>query len=271
MDDLLNHPAVQAGLAPFMVALVVAILFQKLRLSGLSIVAGFAITVYLVSGFALDPLTSSRKLVWLAIASGLVAIPLNMATGRLWRAILTMLAVAATLWMSVRILEQHPVAEALQWGIGSALFVGWLVFWMDDLKNSTVRSASAGMALGFGTGVASLVGASALLGQYGLSLGAAAGACLLIMFITNRQLTNGRSFTLPVAFTSGLIGCLAVLTAQLPGYVLPVLATIPLAAKLPVPENLSIRLQAVYLCLATFVCAALAMYLSWRVNGAPPL
>jgi hypothetical protein len=43
MEGLLSHPAVQGGLAPFVVALIVVLLFQ--RLSGLAIIAGFAVTV----------------------------------------------------------------------------------------------------------------------------------------------------------------------------------------------------------------------------------
>ena len=45
MQALLNHPAVQAGLAPFVVALIVAELLLRMRLSGLAIIAGFAVTV----------------------------------------------------------------------------------------------------------------------------------------------------------------------------------------------------------------------------------
>ncbi len=271
MDELLNHPAVQAGLAPFVVALVTAGLLQRLRLSGLAIVAGFAVMVYLVSGFTFEPLTATRKLIWLGIASGLLAIPLSFANGRLWRPALTVLAAAAAVWMSVRILQQQAVFEGLQWGIGCALYVGWLVFWMDDLESSPVRAASAAMALGLGTGAAAVVGASALLGQYGLALGVAASACLLIMFVTNRHLSSGRMFTLPLALTTGLIGCLAVLTAQLPWYALPVLGAIPLAARLPVSTKLDVRLQSVQLSVCTLACAAGAVYLSWRINGAPPL
>ena len=76
MRELLNHPAVQGGLAPFVVALIVAELLQRMRLSGLAIIAGFAATVYLVSGFAFDPLTASRKIVLLTLAASLFALPL---------------------------------------------------------------------------------------------------------------------------------------------------------------------------------------------------
>ncbi len=268
MNELLNNPAMQAGIAPFVVALIVALLFRKAGLSGLAIIAGFAVMIHLVSGWAFEPLTSSRKLIWLGMASGLLAIPLSYMHGRWWRPVLTVLAGVAALWMSMRILQQQSPVDALRWGAGCVLYTGWLVYWMDELKGSPVRAATAGTALGFGTGAAVLIGASALLGQYGLSLGAAASACLLIVFVSNGKFAGGRNFTLPLGFISGLIGCLAVLTAQLPWYSLPLLAVIPLVAKLPVSGNA--RLQTVVLSVATLLCAAVAVYLSFRINGLPP-
>ena len=274
MQELLNHPAIQGGLAPFVVALLAAVLLRRLRLSGLAIVAGFAVTVFLVSGFAFEPLTSTRKIIWLGLVSGLLSIPLSLANWPSSRAFVLMLAAiaaAAAVWMGARILQQHPAVEAAQWGMGCALYVGWLVYRMDALRDSPVRAATAGLALGLGTGAAALIGASALLGLYGLSLGAAAAAYLLILLAGNRPLPCGRSFTLPIAFIAGLVACLAVLTAQLPWYALPVLAVIPIAGSLPVPVKNSLWLQSALLLTATLACAAGAVYLTWRINGAPPL
>ncbi len=270
MHALLTHPAFQAGIAPFLVALLTAELLQRLRLSGLAIVAGFAITVYLVSGFGYEPLTSTRKIIWLGIASGAIAIPLMLLNSSLWRPVLSTLAAAAAVCVCVRVLQQQPLGTALEWGTACALYVGWLVFWMDTLHESPVRAASAGMALGLGTGLTVLVGASALLGQFGLALGAASMAYLLIMFISNSLLPCGRTFTLPLALISGLLACLAVLTARLPWYALPALAAIPLAAKIPVSEKLGVWVQSMLLSAAALVFAAGAVYLSWRVNGTPP-
>lgn len=270
MHALLTHPAFQAGLAPFLVALLTAELLQRLRLSGLAIVAGFAITVYLVSGFGYEPLTSTRKIIWLGLASAAFAIPLTLLNSSLWRPVLSALAAAAAVWVCVRVLQQQPIGTALEWGTGCALYVGWLVFWMDTLHESPVRAASAGVALGLGTGLAVLVGASALLGQLGLALGAATMAYLLIMFISNSLLPCGRTFTLPLALIAGLLACLAVLTARLPWYALAALAAIPLAAKVPVSEKLGVWVQSTLLSAAAMVFAAGGVYLSWRVNGTPP-
>lgn len=238
-----------------------------MRLSGLAIIAGFAITVFLVSGFGYAPLSSARKIVWLGIASGLLAIPLTLINSTLWRPVLTVLAAAAAVWVAQHALLQHNMATALQWGAGCALYVGWLVYWMDDLESEPVRAASAGMALGLGTGATLLIAGAAVLGKYDLAIGSAAAAFLLIMFASNSHLSAGRTFTLPLALISGLSGSLAVLTIRLPWYVLAVLAAIPLAAKLPASDRSPVWVQATLLSAATLACAAGAAYLSWRIHG----
>ena len=72
MSEWLNHPAVQSGIAPFIVALITAELLNRLRLSGLAVIAGFGATVYLVADFnfeSLSALSAIKKI----ILSGLIA------------------------------------------------------------------------------------------------------------------------------------------------------------------------------------------------------
>jgi len=270
MQELLNNPAVQGGLAPFVIALIVAELLLRLRLSGLAVIAGFAVTVYLVSDFSIEPLTSSRKIVLLGLLSALLALILIRFNWRPLRMILAITGSIATIWMALRILQQQDMTHMLLWGGACALYAGWLIFWMDTLHETPVRAGSAGMALGLGTGGAALFGASALLGQFGLALGAAASAYLLLQVLSNTRLPCGRSFTLPLSLIAGLTGCLAVLSAQLPWYALPILAVIPLAAKISLPEKMGLWMQALLLTIATLACAAGAIYLTWLVAGAPP-
>lgn len=270
MQELLNHPAVQGGLAPFIIALIVAESLHRLRLSGLAVIAGFATTVYLVSDFSLEPLTSTRKIVLMGLVSALLALPLQSSNWRPLRLILAIAGGIATVWMSLRILQQQEITHMLLWAGGCVLYVGWLIFWMDTLHGSSVQAGNAGMALGLGTGGSALLGASALLGQFGLALGATAIAYLLLQTVTNSRLPCGRSFTLPMSFITGLISCLAAITAQLPWYALPALAVIPLAAKIPIFDKMSVRMQSLLLSFITLPCAASAIYLTWQVAGAPP-
>jgi hypothetical protein len=270
LQELLNHPAVQAGFAPFLVALITAELFQRIRLSGLAIIAGFAVTVYLASDFTIEPLTASRKIVLLGLISASLGLLLSLWQSRWLVWLLPVLSGATAIWAAQRILQQHPPQVALLWGAGCAAYVAILVWGMDQLENEPLRAASAATALGMGTGGAALVGASALLGQFGLALGSAAAAYLLIQMMSNQPLPAGRVFTLPLALIAGLTGCIAALSAKLPWYALPILAAIPLAAWLiPLPKQSS-RIQILLLSLLTFAFAAGAIYVTWRVAGDVP-
>lgn len=267
MHALLTHPAIQAVLAPFLIALLTAELLQRLRLSGLAIIAGLAITIYLVSSFSLVPLNSTRKIVWIGLASGLLTIPLILLNWAFWRPILTVLAASAAVWVTWHALLSHPTATAIQWGLGCALYLGWLVFWMDDLQDSPVRAASAGMALGLGTGMTIMLTGATVLGKFDLAVGSAAAAYLFIMFVSNSHLPSGRSLTLPLTLVAGLTACFIVLTSKLPWYTLVVLGVIPLAAKLPVSEQSPVWVQATLLSAATLACAVAGIYFSWHIYG----
>ena len=272
MQELLNHPAVQAGLAPFLVALITAELFQRVKLSGLAIIAGFAITVYLASNFTIEPLTAVRKIVLLGLLSALLALLLTLLHSRWLVWLLPILGGAAAIWTVQRILQQQAPQAMVVWGAGCAAYVAILVWGMDKLLDKEpLRAASAATALSIGTGGAALVGASALLGQFGLALGSAAAAHLLIQMVSNKPLSTGRTFTLPLAVIVGLTGCVAVLSAQLPWYALPILAAIPFAAWLvPLPQS-SVRIQSLLLSILTFAFAGGAIYMTWRVAGDVPL
>ena len=272
MQELINHPAVQAGFAPFLIAIIISELFLRIRLSGLAIIAGFAVTVYLVSDFGYEPLTATRKIIWLGLFSAALGLLFGSAISN-WRSwLLVALSAAATTWTLQRILEQQEMNLALQWGAACAVYVAVLVWGMDKLlEKEALRVSCAATALGIGTGGAALIGASALLGQIGLALGSAAAAHLVIKFISNQPLPTGRMFTLPLALIAGLTGCLAVLSAQLPWYALPILAGIPLAALLmPLPKQ-SFRVQILLLTFITFIFVAGALYVTWRAAGNVPL
>ena len=121
MHALLTHPAIQAVLAPFLLALLTAELLQRLRLSGLAIIAGFGITVFLIGGISYGLHSGAQKIVWLGIAAALLSIPLSLVNWSLWRPVLAVLAASAAVWVTQRVLLQQPTAVALQWAAGCAL------------------------------------------------------------------------------------------------------------------------------------------------------
>jgi len=272
LQAFLHHPAVQSVLAPFLAALLAAELLQRPRLSGLALISAFAATVYLVNGFAFATLTGSAKLVLVGMIAALLAVLLDYIESRWTRPALAAVSAIAALWVFLRILQNQTLADMFLWGAGVAAYVGWQVFWTTRLQVQPLRAGAAGLALGFGTGVAALFGASATLGSFGMALGSAAAALLLIQMVSNSYLSCGLTFTLPLSLIAGLVGTYAVLSAELPWYVLLPLAAIPLAAQfMPVSQASRLWVQSVLLSIVPLLLALLAVFLTWRVAGAPPL
>jgi len=264
LSALSSHPVIQAVLAPFLVALLSAELLQRMRLSGLSIIAGFAITVYLVSAFTFPPLSVTHKIIWIGLGTGLFAIPVSQINWSILRPVLTLTSAGIIIWLTFHILLKHSTSTAIQWGIGCAFFVGWLVYWMDTLHDASVRAGCAGLALGLGTGMVIYVTGYEKLGKFDLALGSASAAYLFIMFVTNTHLSGGRNLTLPLSLIVGLTASVAVLTTSLPWYTLMVLGLIPLAARIPVSDQSPVWQQSTLISAVTIACAIVAVYISWH-------
>jgi len=270
VNELLNHPAVQGGVAPFVAALIVALVLGRAKLGGLAVIAAFCTAVYLISGFSFTPLTATRKIVLLALAAPVIGILADFAfkPTRLGTAILALAAGAATLWVFWPVLQQKDLKIAALLGGGAAVCVAWLVgFSLAALGAHPVRAGAAGLGIGIGVGVSAVLGASALYGQYGISLGAAAGAFLLPQMLGGKKYEAGATFMLPLALTGGLLAAATLILAQLPWYSLLALAFIPLAARLPAPEKSPLWIQAVAVSACTLAVAAVAIALTWQAAG----
>lgn len=270
MEGFLGHPAVQGGVAPFVVGLVVVAILAKAKLGGLAVVAAFATCVYLASGLTFTPLTSLRKLVLLGLIAPLVGIAADfvLRTGRTLTAVIAAAFGALTVWVFWSVLQQSPATEALLLGGGTAVFVAWVVGSTMDLAGQPVRAGAAALMLGLGAGIAAILGASALLGLYGIAIGAGAGAFLLIQMLTGRRIAAGATLTLSASVGAGLVAVAALVLAQLPWYALLVLGAIPLAARLPASDRLPIWAQAFIVSAYGFAVACAAFLLTWR--AAPP-
>jgi hypothetical protein len=266
MEDLLNHPAVQGGVAPFIAGLVVAAVLAPLRAGGLAAGAGFLTAVWLVSGFQFSPLTATRKLIvlgMLAPAIGLVAdiaFKPTRATGPVLGAIFG----AASVWVFFSVLKQKPAGEAALLGGGVALLTAWLVAATYSLRDAPVRLGAAGLFLGLGAGVAAVLAASAALGLYGIALGAGAGGYLLIQMLLGRPMAGGAAFALAAGVIAGLLTGAALFLASLPWIVLPLLALIPLAAHAPLPRKAPVWAQAVLTSIYAAIPAAGAWFWIWQ-------
>lgn len=272
MDELFQNPAVQAGVVPFIAALVAAGLFMRTRFLGLAQIVGFAALIALAIGFSFESLTSTRKLVLVGLFT---LVPLLLLELKDWstrpvaRAGVALLAGLAGVWVALRVLQQKETATALLAGAASALYLAALVESTLRVGSDTVRGAAAGLVLGLAGGALALLGASALLAQMGIAVGAAAGATLLVQMIAGKRSPTGATLSLPASVVAGLVGLLAVFTGSLPWYcLLPTLA-IPWAARLVPAGSRPVWLTAFLTALAAFIPLLLALGLAWFTAGTP--
>ena len=267
MNDILNNPAVQAGVAPFVAALIVALVLGRVRLGGLAVLAGFLAAVYLVSGISFTPLTATRKIILLVVASPVIGLLMDFAfkPTRLGNAILALASGAAALWVFWPVLNQKEMAQAALLGADAALLAAWLVgFSLIAVADRPLQAGAAGLGLGIAAGGSALLGASAVYGSYGIALAATSGAFLLPQMVSGRTIAGGATFILPISLGSALLAVGAVILAQLPWYVPPLLGLIPVVARLPAPQKP--WAQAVAASAYTLIVAAIALALAWQAT-----
>lgn len=272
MDELFQNPAVQAGVVPFVAALIAAGLLMRTRLLGLAQVVGFAAVVALAIGFSFESLTSTRKLV---LAGLFTLLPILLLELRDWstraaaRSAIALVAGLAGVWVALRVLQQKETAAALLAGAATALYLAALVESTLRVGSDTVRGAAAGLMLGLAGGALALLGASALLAQMGIAVGAAAGATLLVQMIAGKRSPTGATLSLPASVVAGLVGLLAVFTASLPWYCLMPTLAIPWATRLVPAGSRPVWLTAFLTALAAFVPLLFAVGLAWFTAGTP--
>jgi hypothetical protein len=272
MEEFLANPAVQAAAAPFAVALVISALLFRSRLLGLAVIAAFASTIALTIGFSFESLTAIRKLIVVALATGLVVAFIELrgtpASAGL-RAALALAAAAAALWVVWRVLQQMEVAKIALYGAAVAFYVAALVDSSLRAAVDVIGGAIASLVLGLAAGALGILGASVLLGQIGIATAAGAGAVLLVQALALRRSPSGWTVALPGAVITALVMLLAVFTASLPWYcVLPTLV-IPWAARVLAPGRHGVWLTAGASGLAAIVPAAVAICLAWFLGGSP--
>ena len=264
MQELLDNPAVQAGAAPFVAALAVALALFGVRLAGLAIAAALGTAVYLIGGFSFPPVSAQQKILLIALAVPAVGVLVDLAfkPTRATGPALGALFALAVLWVGWNVLRQKPPAAALLVGGGAALLVGWLVGALFALRDNPVRAGAAGLTLALGVGISAVLSASGSYGQYGISVGAGSGAFLLVQMLLGRPVAAGATFTLSAGAACGLLAAGVLLGANLSGYAAVALALVPLAARLPLP-GARVWLQAVVASVYGGIPAAVACLLSW--------
>lgn len=262
---MLAHPAVQAAVVPLLVGLAVAALLVPLRLSGLAVAAGFLAAVVLIGNFSFSTLTATRKLVLVAAAAPLLGVTVDLAFKPTRQAgvALGALFAAAALWVFWSVLAQQTFAHGLRLGAGVAALSVWTIAAALPLSGDPVRAGAAGVGLGLGAGIGAVLGASALLGQYGMALGAASGGFLLLVMLLGRRVRAGASLILTSSVGAALLASAAVLLAKLPWFAAALLGLVPVAVRLPLPNRMHPGIEATIALFYALLPAAGCWALAW--------
>ncbi|MBG9388714.1 hypothetical protein [Caenimonas aquaedulcis] len=275
MDEwrgLLDHPAVQAAAIPFLVSLAVAAPMRRARFLALGIVVAFVAAVGLTVGYSFEPLTATRKLILAGAATAIAIAGLSRTHGNgglAVRCAISAAAAAAALWMLWRVLQQEEVPGAYWKGLAAAAYVAALVGSSLSVEGDPARTAAMSMVQGLSAGGLALLGASALLAQFGIAIGAGAGAVLLAVLLRRQQGAVGAGFSLPSSAIAAMVGLLIVFTGSLPWVALLPTLLIPWAALMIRAERFAPWPRAVLTVLACAVPMIAALALAWYV-GAPP-
>lgn len=266
MEEFLAHPAFQAGVAPFLAALIVSVALAPIRLGGLAVIVAFLACMYLVTGIQFTPLTATRKIVILAIAAAAIGPLLDFALKpmRIGVALIAVAAAGGALWAFWPVILQKPGTQAWLLGGSAAVALAVMVgFAQAQLAGDGVRAGAAALALGLGAGIAAIFAASLSYGLYGIALGAGAGGFLLPQMIRGKKAPAGATFTVPAMLIGGLVAVGAMLLAQLPWYSVLILALVPVAVRLPGAEKGPVWLQAVVYSIYGIIVAGVACVLAW--------
>ncbi len=264
MNDLLDHPAVQGGVAPLVVALLVAAALARTRFAWLAIVAGYGACMALSTGFQFSPLTASRKIVLL----GLLAPVAGMVVDALLpssRRVVPMIALGAgvlSLWVFASVLSQREGAPLYLAAAGIAGFTAILTALVLSLRDDGLRAGAAGLGLGLGSGIAAVLSASIGFLLVGVAIAASAGALLLVQVVLSRNIAPGFIGTLTIGLLTALFAAGSLMLAELPWYALPALLLVPLAARIPVGDRPPI-VRAALLSLYALIAAALPIAAAW--------
>ena len=265
MSEFLDHPAVQGGVAPFVVALIVAFALGRTRFVWLAIMPAYATMVALDTGFSLFPPTVARK-TWLigllAPLAGIAADRYKRSSGRITPAIVVATGLLS-LWVFRTVLQNHEGAGAIVAGAGIAVFVAAMVAVVLRLRDDGLRCGAAGLGLGIAAGIAGILSASIGALVAGVAIAAACAAMLVVQLTLSRTLAPGFTGALPVGLLVALIAAGTQQLALLPWYALPLLLLVPFAVSLPAPRQGPLFTRAAVLAAYALTVAALPIGAAW--------
>ena len=274
MEQLLARPEMQSAVIPFVVALLAYLALRRLTATAWlwALLFAFLVAAALINGLTVSPLTGTRKIILLTIASLFAAALLHwvLANRDLQRRFTTIICQVAILWVFWTVLGRMNSASMVLFLAGTISLVLMLEWLFVRVVDEPAKLHGAGFSLLLGVGLAATAAASALLGQLALALAAASGGAFLGWVLTGDaqgKQTRQPVAALPYVMAPALLGVAAVIFARLPWYALIPLAAIPLAVGL-VPQKAESRfLRALLASLPGLVIALGVAFYIWQTGS----
>jgi len=278
METLLQNPAIQGGIAPFLVAVLTCLALLKIpRWIALAIPAAFLTVVLLTTGIEFTPLTSTRKILIIILIATVMGVLAQLsgikARSRFVYAFIA--GAAASIWVAWPVLARESDNSVMAGMVLSiTIYSGFITSWLASTlaQRSILASAPAGISLAFTLGISAIIAASALLGQMGLGVGVAIIAILAVTLLiikpgTKKATRTGELFGLIVGSTLSVLAIAAVLYAKLPWYALLPTFFIPAIAMIELNKRYPAWKQAGIVLVLSALPGLLTIYLAWDSAG----
>jgi hypothetical protein len=234
VEELLRNPWVQGGIAPLLAGIAAALAFYPLRLSGLAAAFGFFAAVYLTGQLEFE-----KKLFLLAAAAALLGALVDLAFRPTRKAGLVLglgFGIAAC-WIFISLIGRMPAERVALYAMGLGGLVAAGVAFSVLSYDEPPRAAAAGMGLGLATGATAFLGGANTLALWSFGLAAGSAGFLIVAIFLARGIIAGASFTLSIGVIGASLAATVTLQRGLRWYEAALLALVPLAVRLPVPQR----------------------------------
>jgi hypothetical protein len=260
----LDNPAVQGGIVPLVIALVVAGVLAFVPGLGrttapwLAVLVGYLASTWLSTGIAFSPLTATRKVLVIVVVGALAGFIADLARAgsRKLEAVFSVAAGVAAAWAFQSILVQRDTMPAIGVALAIAGYAAAQAWLLLAQREDGLRTGAIGVGLGLATGVAAVLSASIGFLLSGVAIAAGAGALLLVQVLGRRTVPAGHAGAIVIGLGCALFALGAVMLAEMPWFVPPLLLVVPLGARALDPRGLRPMARASAL---VGICVALAL------------
>ena len=143
MDQLLSRPEIQSAVAPFIVALACYLGLKKFSAAAWiwALFTAFLVAASLINGAAFTPLTGTRKIILLVLASCLIAglVPAFVQRVSLRRGASVVFGVAAVLWVFWKVVARMEVTAMISFLVGGVVLVLSLTWLFGRLSSNPAK------------------------------------------------------------------------------------------------------------------------------------